>query len=401
VPRVWLDTCRGNYVTQIVVQPVANRAHRKRFLNLPWQLYRDDPLWIPPLRANQAELVNYRRHPFYKDADICTFLATKDGEDCGRVAAIANHAHNRVHPKEQRGFIGFFECIDDHDVATALFDAARDWLGERGLPNLRGPVNPSLNYECGLLVENFEMSPTFMMTYNPAYYARLWEQYGFVKAQNLITFIGHKENLQTMEKKVYFVVQEATKRFSLQMRPISRTRFRKDVEMFLDIYNASLENVWGHVPMSPGEVRHVSKNLRFLIVPELTMIAEVDGAPVGAIFGVLDYNPRIKEIDGRLFPFGFLKLLRNRKQIQRVRLVSTNVVPEYQRWGVGVVLAAHLVPPALEYGIHEGEFSWVLESNHLSRKSLERGNLKQEKLHRIYDFLPAKPAVHDRNGESK
>jgi GNAT superfamily N-acetyltransferase len=146
--------------------------------------------------------------------------------------------------------------------------------------------------------------------------------------------------------------------------------------------------------MSNLEIRHVSKSLQHLIVPELTMIAEIEGKPVGCIFGLLDYNPRIKEIDGRLFPFGFLKLIRNKQEIHRVRLVSTNVLPEYQRWGIGVVLAAHLVPPALEYGICEGEFSWVLESNHLSRKTLERGNLRQEKRHRIYDFIP------DRGGAS-
>jgi GNAT superfamily N-acetyltransferase len=214
-----------------------------------------------------------------------------------------------------------------------------------------------------------------------------------------MTFIGHKENLQTMEKKVYFVVQEATKRFDIRLRSIRKGKFREDVEMFLDIYNASLHGNWGHVPMSKAEIRHVSKSLQHLIVPELTMIAEIENKPVGCIFGLLDYNPRIKEIDGRLFPFGFLKLIRNKQEIQRVRLVSTNVLPEYQRWGVGVVLAAHLVPPALEYGIHEGEFSWVLESNHLSRKTLERGNLRQEKLHRIYDFNSDHGGAED--GEDK
>ena len=135
-----------------------------------------------------------------------------------------------------------------------------------------------------------------------------------------------------------------------------------------------------------SELDHISRSLRYLIVPELTMMAEVDGRAIGAIFGLLDFNPRIKKIDGRLFPFGFLHLIRNRQQIKRVRMVSTNVLPEYQKWGVGVVLAAHLVPPAIAFGIEEGEFSWVLESNHLSRKSLERGNLSYEKVHRIYDY---------------
>lgn len=374
-------------MTRIEVNAVTNRRDRKRFLEFPWRLYRDDANWVPPLRTNQRELVGYKRHPFYDDAEVLTFLATRGGEVCGRVAAIINHAHNRRYPQDPRGFLGFFECIDDAEVATALFTAARDWLAERGLKNIRGPVNPSLNYECGLLVEGgFDTPPTFMMTYNPSYYGKLWEQFGFTKAQDLLSFVGHRENLVTMEKKVFFVVQEAKRRFNLQLRPLDPKQFIRDVQTFLHIYNVSLEGNWGHVPMSTKEVEHVSKGLRYLIVPELTMMAEVDGRAIGAIFGLLDYNPRIKKIDGRLFPFGFLHLIRNRQQIKRVRMVSTNVLPAYQKWGVGVVLAAHLVPPAISFGIEEGEFSWVLESNHLSRKSLERGNLSYEKVHRIYDY---------------
>jgi GNAT superfamily N-acetyltransferase len=373
-------------LAKIEVRAVNSRRDRQRFLEFPWRLYRDDANWIPPLRTNQRELVGYKRHPFYRDAEACTFLATQNGDVCGRVAAIVNHAHNRKYAGDPRGFLGFFECVDDEQVASALFDAARAWLAARGLHNLRGPVNPSMNYECGLLIEGFQTPPTFMITYNPSYYQRLWEQYGFTKSQDLLSFVGHRGNLVTLEKKVFFVVQEAKRRFNLKLRPLNPKQFIQDVRTFLHIYNISLEGNWGHVPMSESEVEHTSRALRYLIVPELTMVAEVDGRAIGAIFGLLDFNPRVKKIDGRLFPFGFLHLVRNRQQIKRVRMVSTNVLPEYQKWGVGVVLAAHLVPPALDFGIEEGEFSWVLESNHLSRKSLERGNLTHEKVHRIYDY---------------
>ncbi len=374
-------------MSTVEVRAVGSWLDRRRFLSLPWKLYEQDPYWIPPLRLNQKEMVNYKHHPFYDDADIRTFLAFVDGQPVGRIAAIINHAHNRRYPHEQRGFVGFFESVNDQAVADGLFDAATKWLRAEGLPIVRGPVNPSLNYECGLLVENFSMPPTFMMTYNPDFYPRLWEAYGFEKVQDLYTFVGHKEELATMEKKIFFVVQEATRRFGVKLRPLARATFKADVRSFLEIYNQSLENVWGHVPMSDKEIAHVSKGLRHLIIPELTMLAEVDGRIVGALFAMLDYNPRIKKIDGRLFPIGFLTLLRHREQITRVRLIATNVIPEYQRWGLGVVLAGHLLPPALSWGVEEGEFSWVLESNQLSRKSLERGNLTREKVHRIYDYL--------------
>jgi len=373
--------------TKLRVFPVVSRRDKKRFLNYPWTLYRDDPLWIPPLRQNQKELVNYQKHPFYDDAEIETFLAERDGEICGRVAAILNHAHNRTHPEDQRGFIGFFECINDQEVANGLLNAAKDWFAARHVSDLRGPVNPSLNYECGMLVENFKMSPTFMMTYNPPYYPDLWEQYGFVKAQDMYTFIGYTDEIEEMDTKIEQIAEQAAERFNVTTRGISKKNFQKDVETFLHIYNASLEGVWGHVPMSADEVRHTAKSLRFLIVPSLTLIAEIEGKAVGSILGLLDYNPRIKAMDGRLFPFGFLKLLWNRKSIPRIRMVSTNVLPAYQMWGVGVILAGNMLKPAIKHGMAEGEFSWVLESNKLSRKTLERADLFREKVHRLYDYF--------------
>ncbi len=162
-------------------------------------------------------------------------------------------------------------------------------------------------------------------------------------------------------------------------------RFRQELEMFLNVYNQSLGGTWGFVPLSPAEVKHLGGQLKHMIVPELALVAEVAGKPIGAVFGLLDYNPRIKQIDGRLFPFGFIRLLSNRRALKRMRVISANVVPEYQRWGVGLVLLAGLVPKILEWGIQEVEFSWVLESNQLSRGSLERGGAALSKTYRLYD----------------
>ncbi|MEM7312256.1 MAG: GNAT family N-acetyltransferase [Planctomycetota bacterium] len=372
----------------VSVQVVTTKKQKSTFLNLPWELYRGDPNWVPPLRMNQKEMVNYKRHPFFDDAEITTFLAYQGNKPVGRIAAIVNHGHNRLYPDEQRGFVGFFESIDDQAVANALFDAAREQLASQGLTIMRGPTNPSQNHECGLLVQNFDMPPTFMLTYNHEYYVKLWENYGWQKAQDLLTFVGFKSHLSQMEKKIQFVADEAAKRFNVKIRRVNKRRFLDDVRTFLNIYNQSLYGQWGHVPMSDAEVVHTANSLRFLIVPEVSLIAEVDGKPVGSMIGLLDYNPRIKQIDGRLFPFGFLKLLLNRGSIKRLRLLSTNVLPEYQRWGIGVILASRMLQPALDFGMEEGEFSWVLESNHLSRKTLERGKLLVEKVHRMYDWFP-------------
>ena len=369
------------------MRPVRSRSEKKRFLNLPWQIYRDYPAWVPPLRQNQKELVGYSRHPFYERGSIETFLAWRNGKPCGRIAAIDNPTHNEVHPNEQRGFIGFFECENDQGVANQLFDAACGWLEEHGHKAIRGPVNPSINYEVGLLTDAYDVRPTFLLTYNPPYYVELWENYGFQGVQDLYTFLGEKTRLDTLKEKIRFIAEHATERLGIQLRPLDKRNFKKEVRNFLGIYNTALVGSWGFCPLSDNEVEHFAASLQHLIVPELTILAEIDGETIGCMFGLLDFNPRIKKIDGKLFPLGFLQLLRNRKELKRLRMVSTNVSPEYQRWGVGAVLAIEMLDIGLEWGVEQGEFSWVLESNTLSRKTLEKAGMIREKTHRVYDFV--------------
>ncbi|GAB6164427.1 hypothetical protein JCM19992_04270 [Thermostilla marina] len=369
----------------VLVKPVAGKREQKLFLNFPWELYRGDPNWIPPLRRNQQELVGYKPHPFYKRNEVQTFLAFRDGAVRGRIAAILNRGHLERYD-DSVGFFGFFECYDDPEVAHALFDAAYDWLAERGIETMRGPTNPSLNYELGTLIEGFDSPPTFMMTYNPPYYPRLIESYGFRKVQDLYAFWGEVGMLPEIRSKLKPIADKIRERFGASTRPLDKKNFLADVELFLSIYNRSLTNTWGFVPMSEDEVKHMAKGLRYLMVPELAVGLEVDGKTVGAVFGLPDYNPRIRQIDGRLFPFGFLRLLWKKHAIKKIRVISTNVLPEYQLMGLSLVLLDALVPKAMEWGIQEAEFSWVLESNSLSRGSLEKGGAKRTKTYRLYDY---------------
>ncbi len=370
------------------VEPVQTKRQQRQFMQLAWDLYRNDPHWIPPLRQYQKELLGYAPHPFHDIADVQTFLAYRNDRPAGRIAAIVNRAHNQRY-QEKRGFFGFFESQDDEEVAHALFDAAGEWLRQQGMTGMRGPVNPSLNYEIGLLIDGFDSSPTFMMTYNPPFYERLLESYGFRKCQDLFAFWGHVDMLEQLDSKLDFIVKEATRRFKVTLRRMERKRFDEEVRTFLKIYNESLGGTWGFVPLSDGEVEHMSHTLKHLIVPEMTTVAEIEGRPVASVFGLLDYNPRIKAIDGKLFPFGFIRLLWNRRGIKRVRLISTNVLPQYQTWGLGLVAMARLVPEVLKWGIEDAEFSWVLESNKLSYQSLKRGGAKLTKTYRIYDLADA------------
>lgn len=371
----------------ILVEPVSTKSQQKTFIKFPWKLYKGDPNWIPPLIMNIKELLNYKKHAFYDRAEIQTFLAMRNGEVVGRIAAIIDRAHNEYH-KEERGMFGFYETIDDQAVSDALFDAAKSWFAERQIFLMRGPANPSQNYEWGLLVEGFHSPPTFMMTYNKKYYGKLIEGYGFFKSQDMYAFTGTTDQLDELDPKLAFIAEESKRRFDVHVRPISKKNFDKDVRSFLDIYNSALPGQWGFTPMSESELKATAGGLKMLIVPEITTMAEIDGRPVATVFGLLDYNPTIKKIDGKLFPFGFLKILFGRKKIKKIRLISTNVIPEYQRWGLGLVLMTRLVPDIKAWGIEEAEFSWVLESNKLSRGTLERGGTKRDKTYRIYDYEP-------------
>jgi len=374
-------------VADVSVQPVDSRARQRRFLEIPWRIYQSDPCWRPPLRLAEEELLGFRPHPFYERNRARSFLATRGGRDVGRITAIVNRGHvERYH--ENRGFFGFFECEDDLAAAEALFAAAGDWLAGEGMTTLRGPVDPSLNYECGLLIEGFDTPPFFMMTHARPWYAGLVEAQGFVKAEDMFAFWGEMSMLESIDSKLGVMVEGVKERFGVTVRPLDSRRFEEEVRMFLDIYNSSLGGTWGFVPLSDAEVRHTAKTLKYLIVPELALVAEVEGKPIGSVFCLLDYNDRIKAIGGRLFPFGFLRLLWNKRGIKRMRAISTNVIPEYQAWGVGLVLHAALVPRLYDWGMREVEFSWVLESNHLSRRTLERGGAIVTKKYRIYQTDP-------------
>jgi GNAT superfamily N-acetyltransferase len=224
-----------------------------------------------------------------------------------------------------------------------------------------------------------------MMTYNPPYHDSLITSFGFQKTQDLYSYLGNIGMLDSIDPKIMQMMHQVKERFNITVRPANRKNFAADVELFLRIYNQALQGTWGFVPMSPAETRFVGASLKHLIDPAVTSVIEVDGEPVGVGLGLLDYNPIIKKIDGRLFPFGIFRLFWESRKIKRIRLISTNIVPEWQRWGLGLVLLHRMLPDCLARGITEAEFSWVLESNQLSRGSIERGKVPRIKTHRVYD----------------
>ncbi|MCA9180677.1 MAG: hypothetical protein KDA51_04470, partial [Planctomycetales bacterium] len=221
--------------TYEVRQVDKRRGDEKAFMRLLWDLYRGDPNWIPPLIQAQQELVGFRYHPFYDRNPHANFIAFKDGKPAGRITALVNHGHNERF-EEKRGFFGFFESIDDPEVSNRLLAEACRYLVGQGMTDVRGPCNPGLNYELGLLVEGFDSPPTFLMTYNPRFYERLICDFGFEKSQDLYAFEGHISMIANLDPKLAFVIQEIKRRFNVVVRPFELKRFDAEVRLFLDIY---------------------------------------------------------------------------------------------------------------------------------------------------------------------
>ena len=370
--------------TDIVVKQVSGWSDRRRFQRLPWTIYAGDRNWVPPILSQEKGLLGYGHHPFFDRAQIVTLLAEQNGKAVGRLAVFVNEVHNEKY-KEKRGFFGFFECVDDVAVAQKLFDAGRAWLAQRGMTTIRGPVNPSLNYTCGLLVNGFDRPPVFLMTYNPPFYARLIEACGFTKAQDLYSYDMNVDVLEKIVTKYKPAVMSALEGSGVTVRRFDPSRFREEISTYLEIYNRGLEGTWGFTPLQEGEVKHIAEELRHVIAPEFAAFAVVNDKPVGAVLALLDYNQIIRKLNGRLLPFGIFRLMLGQKKITVARAMAVTMVPGYQQSGLGIVLMDRLVEAAKPWGLVNWEFSWVLESNKSSRGTLERTGTKLSKTYRIYD----------------
>ncbi len=370
----------------IEVRVAASWRDRRRFQHLPWAIYKGDSNWVPPILADERQLLGWGKHPFYDNAEVVTLLALRGGQPVGRIAVLINRIHNEKY-KDKIGFFGFFECIDDVTVARALFDAGFAWLRQRGMTACRGPVNPSLNYTCGLLVSSFDTPPCFMMTYNRPYYGALIEACGFAKSHDLYSYEMDAALLAQLAERYKPVVKMALERPGFAVRPLSTAKFNEDLVSYLDIYNSSLDGTWGFTPIQLGESLQIAKELRYVIIPSLALFADVDGKPIGAVFALLDYNQILRKLNGHIFPFGIFRLLLGRRRIDVARGLAITMLPGYTRSGLGVVLLDQLTEAAKLWGIRRWEFSWVLESNKNSRGSLERAGMTIAKTYRIYDAV--------------
>jgi len=376
--------------SQYTLKRVETKADWKDFINLPWSIYKGDPNWVPPLKMAIRDLLDVNKNPFFKHAAMLAIVAYKNGAPVGRITAIIDDVHNEFH-KEQTGMFGFFECIDDQVLASAMLDEAAKWIKGRGMTTLRGPMNPSTNHECGMLVEGFLDPPTVMMTYNPPYYGKLVEGWGLAKSKDLLAYdidgrkVKFSDRLLAQAEKV-----KASGRVTF--RPLNMKKYDEEIANIQAIYNDAWETNWGFVPMNPEEFRHMAKDMKMIIDPALVLVCEVAGKPAGFALTLPDVNQAFKKVpSGELFPTGIFKLLWNLKgpgrksTINRCRILTLGIKKEYQTLGIGPMLYAEYYKrgPALGYPV--GEASWILEDNKPMNRALTHMCGERTKVYRIYD----------------
>ncbi len=369
----------------VKVRRVENDQDKMRFIKLPWEIYRDDPNWVPPLIFDVRNNLNPQKNPFFKHSEIEFFLAEKDGKLAGRIAAIKNDNHNNFY-KDKAGFFGFFETIDDEDVSDMLLDAACGWCKNKGFDIILGPVNPSTNDECGLLVDGFDSSPVFLMTYNPKHYIKKIEDFGFEKAKDLYAYDIESQviNDEKVMAKLERMADLMAKRSGVTLRKVNMKDLMNEVRKIEEVYNSAWEDNWGFVPLTTDEFDYMAASLKAVVNPDLVMFAEIDGKPVGFSLSLPDFNQVLKKMNGRLLPFGIFKLLTGKKKINNLRVIIMGVKPEYQKKGIDSLFYLETIKAGNRGGYRGAEISWVLEDNMPMRMTAEKLGAKIYKTYRIY-----------------
>jgi GNAT superfamily N-acetyltransferase len=365
----------------ITIQAVRTKKDLKTFLQFPWKIYQGDPYWVPPLLKEIAFHVS-PQNPFLQHAEIVPFLALRDDAPCGRIAAIIDQNYINFQD-DNAGFFGFFESVNDKKVTRALLDRTKDFLRKKGLQKMLGPMSPSTNDECGLLVEGFTSSPCFMMPYNPPYYQELLEGYGLHKAKDL--YANFMTDEAGIPERVLRISSRITERLpGLTVRPINPRKLSEEVVKVKEVYDGAWKDNWGFVPPTDAEMALMAKKMKPLLVPDLALFAEIGDQTIGFALALPDYNLVLKRLNGRLGPLGMLKFLYYARKIDGVRVLLLGVKSEYRKRGVETLLYLELFRRGKMKGYYKGELSWILEDNHLMLKGLEALGGKRYKTYRIY-----------------
>ncbi len=367
---------------ELRIEEVTSQQDLMTFVRFPWKIYQGDRFWVPPLIKDQLQKLS-PKHPFRSHSEMALFLGYRGEEVVGRIAVIIDHNYTDFH-REKTGFFGFFESIQNHEVAEALLSRGRNWLGDHGIEKMIGPMNPSTNDECGLLVDGFDFSPCLMMPYNPAYYASLLETFGLKKTKDLYAYLLEKSTF--VDGRLSRVIDKLVKKEpKLRVRPIELRRLDQELEIVKNIYNHAWSRNWGFTPLTEAEIDDLAKHLKPLVVSDLVLFGYWEDEPVGFSVSLPDYNEVLKRLNGKLGLLGLLKFFYFSKKVKTIRIMLLGVKQAFQKRGVEGLLYYETFKKGIEKGYLKGECSWILEDNMLMQRGIEAMGGKRYKTYRVYE----------------
>ncbi len=371
----------------IDVQPVRTTADRNAFIELPWRLYKNDPLWVPPLRFDLKHKLDPKKNPFFLHADAEMFLARRGKDVVGRITAQIDREHLRLH-KDDAGFFGFFECEDDPEIAAALLGVAEKWLKARQMKKVRGPFSWNINDEIGLLIEGFDTPPMPFMTHSPPYYMALLDKTGFRKAKDVFAW---RYTTGAYSERVRKAHDDFVKLPNVRIRELDPRHFERDVRIVNEIFNDAWRDNWGFVPWTEAEVKKVAKDLKLILDTRIALIAEIDGKPAAVSVAFPNLHEAIQDLDGRIFPFGLVKLIYRIKfkGVKSARLAMLGIRKEFRNVreyaALSLALYAEMTTRGQKAGYEWGELSWTLEENGPVNTGIKLMGGKVYKKYRVYE----------------
>ncbi|MFH1619252.1 MAG: hypothetical protein ABIG11_05040 [bacterium] len=353
----------------------------KPFVEFPYSFYVYDPQWVPQLKKDFLHLLDIS-HPFWKHAERKLFMAYRGRKPAGTAAAIVNRAHNSFQ-SEKCGFFGFFETENDPAVSRALLSACEKWLKEKGMEIMRGPMSPSTNEVCGMLLEGFDSLPAMMMPYNPPYYLKLMEDYGLAKAMDLLAY--RRYSAEAVPERFEKIISRMNRDGKARIRFADVKRLDRELATLKEIYNDAWEKNWGFVPMTDDEIDDMAAGIRPILRPEHLFFAEIDGVPAGFTLILPDVNMALAGTKGRLTPFNIIPFLLRMRRISRGRLMALGVKKDYRNRGMELLLIKQSIMSSRKLGWEYGELSWILENNEKTNRIIELAGGKVYKKYRIYE----------------
>lgn len=366
------------------ITPVRGQQELKQFIDLPYQIYRQDPLWVAPLRGEVRAQFNPHKNPTLDHCEYALFLL-KDGKKAiGRIAAFIDWLAVDYW-KEKIGLFGYYECPQDEAASQMLMHAASHWLRQKGMHKMRGPWS-FVSQEWGSVIEGFAPSPVVMSPYNTPFYNRQYADYGLEKIRDLLVYeIDAREGYQ-IPQRILLLTDKVAARYNIQVRQLNIRQFEQEVQTVIDLSNRSLADNWGYAPVTKEEAQALAHDLKPILHPRAVVFAEnADGEPVGFAVAIPDVNVLLKNLNGHLLPCGWLKLLFGLPRLRQYRMFALGVLPEYHGKGVDSLIYRALYESCYSEDIRM-EINYVLEENHPMNNAIIKLGAKPLRRYRVYEM---------------